>query len=974
MHIYCDESGNTGVDLLSVEQPVFALASTSLDAETCEALLRLLRGADQREVKYTRLKGTARGQQALISLFESGALHRSNTKACLADKRFYAISHLVDKLIEPPLFERGFDLYAADAHVNLVNVWYYAGPSILGDGHWNKVLKAFVAAVRVRSRASFQSFDEALDVAMHHVPADSRDFAVGLYLARGRLDEFIGVYTNHEVFDPAVDLFISVVSQWMSDRARPHPITTLRSVYDRSKTRYEHQWWAMQVLGFRKAEEEGLAQLATFLEREAVTAPGTDYLVGRGMVWLYQHKYIAMAPRDLRTMAVRSMATTELGLLRLIHEQVPPALIARWFAKVMAPHAGERSALEWLQKPPRKKSVNAIRERMERIEFLKALGVHKLEIHRMYQEKIKAYAQDLKNMRPAKFRELQDPTRSLRLVCFLQWALFTATDAAIMMGANRVNKLVSNAYKDAETLEAKSSRSVHEAIVEIFDKAGDPAVQDGEFRQYVLLLKEQYEPPRFSTRAAAARWILSEPNPEVRALLSELGKLDLQGEEGNEAVQRAAILQTLYRGKEPSLPHGLKIPMPRPWRDIIEGEDRERALRAVEAATLIGLRKALKSGAAFVTHSTNFRGRKHVLIGDEDWQRDRLLRFSQLSLPLEAGPLLDSLVDELRLKLNLLAEAIHSGRQGLANGRFHIPRLTALAPRAEVKQNKVELFAKIGIVQFPELILDMDSRTGFSKLILGRTARSGEELLEVYAGMIAHGCALDASQVALTMPQLNANNVLRGMQLFDNTEALHAANAAVVNFHKRLPICAAWGDGSLASSDMMSMDVSKHIWAARMDYRRKLPSIGTYTLVADFWSVLYDMPIILNERQAGAALEAAVRQTEVEIDRLAVDTHGYTDFAMALAKLLGFALCPRFAQVAERKLFIPSGMKEVDEVLDEVVQPVISLRLIKEEWDNLVRLPRRWRPATRQPPWRSRDSDPSPRTARRTAPACTSVG
>ncbi len=317
-------------------------------------------------------------------------------------------------------------------------------------------------------------------------------------------------------------------------------------------------------------------------------------------------------------------------------------------------------------------------------------------------------------------------------------------------------------------------------------------------------------------------------------------------------MQRAAILQTLYRGKEPSLPHGLKIPMPRPWRDIIEGEDRERALRAVEAATLIGLRKALKSGAAFVTHSTNFRGRKHVLIGDEDWQRDRLLRFSQLSLPLEAGPLLDSLVDELRLKLNLLAEAIHSGRQGLANGRFHIPRLTALAPRAEVKQNKVELFAKIGIVQFPELILDMDSRTGFSKLILGRTARSGEELLEVYAGMIAHGCALDASQVALTMPQLNANNVLRGMQLFDNTEALHAANAAVVNFHKRLPICAAWGDGSLASSDMMSMDVSKHIWAARMDYRRKLPSIGTYTLVADFWSVLYDMPIILNERQAGA--------------------------------------------------------------------------------------------------------------------------
>ncbi|MFN9212254.1 MAG: DUF4158 domain-containing protein [Betaproteobacteria bacterium] len=42
----------------------------------------------------------------------------------------------------------------------------------------------------------------------------------------------------------------------------PIPITSLRSVYDRSKTRYEHQWWAMQVLGFRKAEEDDLTQLA----------------------------------------------------------------------------------------------------------------------------------------------------------------------------------------------------------------------------------------------------------------------------------------------------------------------------------------------------------------------------------------------------------------------------------------------------------------------------------------------------------------------------------------------------------------------------------------------------------------------------------------------------------------------------------------------------------------------------------------
>jgi TnpA family transposase len=59
---------------------------------------------------------------------------------------------------------------------------------------------------------------------------------------------------------------------------------------------------------------------------------------------------------------------------------------------------------------------------------------------------------------------------------------------------------------------------------------------------------------------------------------------------------------------------------------------------------------------------------------------------------------------------------------------------------------------------------------------------------------------------------------------------------------------------------------------------------------------------------------------------------------MALAKLLGFALCPRLAHVAERRLYIPSSMKDVDEALADVAQPIVSLRLIEQEWDNLVRI------------------------------------
>jgi TnpA family transposase len=65
--------------------------------------------------------------------------------------------------------------------------------------------------------------------------------------------------------------------------------------------------------------------------------------------------------------------------------------------------------------------------------------------------------------------------------------------------------------------------------------------------------------------------------------------------------------------------------------------------------------------------------------------------------------------------------------------------------------------------------------------------------------------------------------------------------------------------------------------------------------VLDQWVILHDQPIILNRRQAGAAIEGALRHEQIDLHRVAVDTHGHTHFGMTLAKLVGFDLAPRLA-------------------------------------------------------------------------------
>ncbi|MDF6720297.1 transposase, partial [Escherichia coli] len=93
---------------------------------------------------------------------------------------------------------------------------------------------------------------------------------------------------------------------------------------------------------------------------------------------------------------------------------------------------------------------------------------------------------------------------------------------------------------------------------------------------------------------------------------------------------------------------------------------------------------------------------------------------------------------------------------------------------------------------------------------------------------------------------------------------------------------------------------------------------------------VYNQPMVLNERQTGAAIEGVMRHNETRADggllRLAVDTHGYTNVGMAVAKLLGFDLCPWLRNLSERKLYLPRALS-VTEGLSAAVSHEVSLKV-----------------------------------------------
>jgi TnpA family transposase len=284
-----------------------------------------------------------------------------------------------------------------------------------------------------------------------------------------------------------------------------------------------------------------------------------------------------------------------------------------------------------------------------------------------------------------------------------------------------------------------------------------------------------------------------------------------------------------------------------------------------------------------------------------------------------------------------VAEAVLSNNIDIEKDQLVLEALEAEAVSSDLEPTRDAIFGEIGTVQFPELMMEVDSHTRFSTALLGREPSSWEELLSVYGALLAHGTDMSPTGMALMIPQISATAISNAMALLEDSAALRQANDGCVTFTRRHPIARTWGEGTIASADSMSLDATRHLFSARQDYRRGRKAIGIYTRKLDQWPLIYDQPVVLMRRQSGAAIEGMLRQRTGEaLERIAVDTHGFTFFGMGLSKGLGFDLCPRLRGI-KRQLHVPRGT-QVPDILEPVATRDVSMVNIRAGWDGFVRL------------------------------------
>ncbi len=78
--------------------------------------------------------------------------------------------------------------------------------------------------------------------------------------------------------------------------------------------------------------------------------------------------------------------------------------------------------------------------------------------------------------------------------------------------------------------------------------------------------------------------------------------------------------------------------------------------------------------------------------------------------------------------------------------------------------------------------------------------------------------------------------------------------------------------------------------------------------------------------------------TEMEVDRQYVDSHGQSEVAFAFCHLLGFELAPRLKAIARQKLYLPDAeLRGLLGNLAPILSRVIDWALIERQYDEMIK-------------------------------------
>ncbi len=708
-------------------------------------------------------------------------------------------------------------------------------------------------------------------------------------------------------------------------------------------------------LGMRSFDRSVAADLRDWLRQGAIEGRTTAELIARGEDRLRDWRVMLPAASTIERLVVAEVTQATSQLYQTVSSRLPPSLRAAIDLLVEVPEGDARSSLFRLKDYPKAANAAVIKGDTVRLRLIEDLLDTGAKLDDLDPRIVRQLGQLGRRYDAGDLRRFAKPKRDALIACYLVEARKTLLDQIVEMNDLFLTGMNRRARTAVELRRKGLRRRARDGLHRVLGAVDALVAADG--GQTVAAFRDAQSPPSLIEAAAACRaYERLEARGHLDAMLARYGTLrqylpaflalPFQAAAGSETLfQAIEALRALDAGTRGALTtedqHGF---VQADWRShLISDGKLDRAIWEISLAFTV--RDALRAGSLFLPQSRDHVSFWNLVYDDRSWQQTRTDAYQRLDLPTDGQVFLARITAEFDRAVQAAERGLPGNRfAAVRDGRLRLKRRDALPISRTVRELRATIGASLGRVRIEDLLQDVDEWCGFTRAFQplgGYQPRSGDPHRPLLATMIAHGTNLGLAAMSQSVDSLTAEALQDTSRWFFRSATLKAANTIMVDHHHGLPLSGIWGDGRRSSSDGQRFAVERDsllgsVYPRYFGYYDR--ALQFYTHTSDQHSIYATQAISCAPREAGYVLGGILdNDTALAIREHTSDTHGFTEHLFGLCSLLGIAFMPRLKDLPDQLL------SRIDRdsnygALQPLLRGRISVELILEQWDQLVRL------------------------------------
>ena len=735
------------------------------------------------------------------------------------------------------------------------------------------------------------------------------------------------------------------------------PLVLFGEVPGRLATETEHLQRIRTYLGWRLFDEESRGRLTSWINQRATDDLLPSVLVSRAEAILRAWQIVAPARSTLEELVVSVTARVQDDVYTRITTGLRPELLHAMDDLLQVPLGARRSVLFQLKEYPAEASYAVILRYIEHYHFLREFGVGTIDLSGLGLPMIRYLADQAKRYDVHTLRRFPETKRYALTACFLVEIHKTILDHLVALHDQLLTTKMREARNAFEKRYRQLRRQYRRGLAKLIT-TGETFLDPERPPETTLadLLQELDAPTlREAVTICAERQYLEERGEidALRARYSGLRRyfptffaLPFPSEPGSDAIVTGLdLVRQLDAGTLKTLPaHTPTAFVPGRFRAALHQPDTTLDRRTWELGLAVAVRDGLRSGDVYLPESRRHVSFSNLIYNPTRWTQERDLAYTELDLPQEP----DDFVSRLQQECDAVAQRAERGLSNndfvtIRRDRLHLKRRDALELPPRIQHLRHTIEGALPLVRIEDLLMQVDAWCDFTRVFRRpdeREPRIPNFYTTLLATLIAHGTNLGIATMAHSVEGITADMLQDMSQGCLREDTLNAATTILVNFHHRLPLSAVWGDGTVSSSDgqrfgLQASSLLGSLYPRSFGYYDQ--ALTVYTHISDQHSVFHTQVIACSVREAIYVLDGLLNNdTILRPQEHCVDQHGFTDQLFGLCHLLGFTLMPRL-NVSKQTLYKLDRTKSYGR-LDEVITSTVDTALIREQWDQLVRV------------------------------------